>query len=196
MKKNGVKSFIATNPCGNERLDPIILTRNWLVSVVVDLNLCPFARKPLQEDRVQFTTSHAQDMEDSLLALIEACKQLDQDDDIETILLIYPDHWHDFHQYLDLVAMAENILIDQDYEGIYQVASFHPDYCFNDTDFDDASNYTNRSPYPMLHLIREHSLEQAIANHPDPESIPERNIELTRSMGVEKMRALLAECKR
>ncbi|NOX07922.1 MAG: DUF1415 domain-containing protein [Gammaproteobacteria bacterium] len=177
------------------RPDPIILTRNWLVSVVVGLDLCPFARKPLQEDRVQFQLSHAQDMEESLLALIEACKQLDQDDTIETILLIYPDHWQDFYHYLDLVEMADSILVDQGYEGTYQVASFHPDYCFNDADFDDASNYTNRSPYPMLHLIREQSLEQAIAHHPDPESIPDRNIELTRSMGCEKMQALLAACK-
>jgi hypothetical protein len=82
----------------------------------------------------------------------------------------------------------------QGYEGIYQLASFHPQYCFAEADSQDAANYTNRSPYPMLHLIRERSIESALQHFPHPESIPERNIQLTRQLGLAKMQALLAAC--
>jgi hypothetical protein len=95
---------------------------------------------------------------------------------------------------LDLVAIAEDVLIDQDYEGVYQLASFHPDYCFADSKPDDAANYTNRSPYPMLHIIREASIEKALTKYPNPEQIPERNMQLTRKLGLEKLQTLLATC--
>ena len=86
------------------------------------------------------------------------------------------------------------MLIEQDYEGIYQLASFHPEYCFAGEDETDAANYTNRSPYPMLHLIREASLEKALQNYPDAELIPERNIALARSKGLAEMKHLLERC--
>ena len=86
------------------------------------------------------------------------------------------------------------MLIEQGYEGVYQLASFHPDYCFDGAKRNDAANYTNRSPYPMLHLLRETSLEQAIRSYPHPENIPQRNIELTQELGLAKMQVLLAAC--
>jgi hypothetical protein len=128
--------------------------------------------------------------------LIQACEQLDADAETETTLLILPTGWDDFDDYLDLLAIAEQLLIEQHYEGIYQLASFHPDYRF-ETDLageEDPANYTNRSPYPMLHIIRETSIDRAVANHPDPDNIPVRNITLTRELGLEKLRALLANC--
>jgi len=108
--------------------------------------------------------------------------------------LIYAGAFADFDDYLDFLGLAEALLSDQGYEGIYQLASFHPDYSFEEAALDDAANYTNRSPYPMLHLLRESSLEQAIAHYPDPENIPERNIALTRELGLTKMKTLLAAC--
>jgi hypothetical protein len=109
----------------------------------------------------------------------------------ETTLLILPEGCTQFNDFLDLTAMAEQLLIDQGYEGVYQLASFHPDYCFAGEDENDPANYTNRSPYPMLHIIREASIEQALKTYPNPELIPERNIELTRKLGLEKIQALL-----
>ena len=90
-----------------------------------------------------------------------------------------------------LIATAAKLFVDQGYEGVYQLASFHPDYCFAGEDENDPANYTNRSPYPMLHIIREASIEQALKSYPNPELIPERNIELTRKLGLEKIRTLL-----
>jgi hypothetical protein len=96
-----------------------------------------------------------------------------------------------------MLAMAEQLLLLQGYEGVYQLASFHPDYRFEDNGSDteiDPANYTNRSPYPMLHIIREESLERALSHYPDPENIPVRNIKLTREMRLNNLQKLLAAC--
>ena len=100
----------------------------------------------------------------------------------------------DFSDYNQFLDYAEALLIDLKLEGIYQIASFHPDYQFAETESDDVENYTNRSPYPILHLIREQSLEQAVANYPNPEQIPERNIAFLQELGIEKIKALLQNC--
>ena len=108
--------------------------------------------------------------------------------------LLYAHAFSDFNDYLDFFYMAECLLADEGYEGMYQLASFHPDYCFNDAPADDPANYTNRSPYPMVHILREHSLTKAIDQHPNAEEIPERNIALTRQLGLEAMQQLLDSC--
>ncbi|MDH5711889.1 MAG: DUF1415 domain-containing protein, partial [Gammaproteobacteria bacterium] len=115
-------------------------------------------------------------------------------DATETTLLVFAEGFKDFGDYLDLVELAQDLLADQGYEGIYQIASFHPDYCFADAELDDAANYTNRSPYPMLHLIREASMEKALAHYPEPEKIPERNVEYARELGLEEMQRQLEAC--
>ena len=120
--------------------------------------------------------------------------RLDKDDQIETSLLAYPDAFYDFETYLGLVELAEDLLIEQGYEGVYQLASFHPDYRFAETAEDDPANYTNRSPYPMLHLLRESAVEKALENYSQPERIPQRNIETARTMGLEKMQQMLGAC--
>ncbi|MBV1875114.1 MAG: DUF1415 domain-containing protein, partial [Cycloclasticus sp.] len=97
--------------------------------------------------------------------------------------------------YLDFAAVADALLIDEGYEGIFQLATFHPDYCFDGQKQDDASNYTNRSPYPILHLIREASIETALKNVASPDKIPSRNIEFAREKGLDEMQALLKSCK-
>ena len=171
-------------------------TLAWLKSVIVEYSICPFAKRELDRGSIYFSVNHDTLIEPCLLHLIYVCDRLYTEPGIETTLLIYADMFTKFDDYLDFLEIAESLLIEQGYEGTYQLASFHPEYCFQGGDSDDAANYTNRSPYPMLHLLRETSLEQAIANHPDPENIPQHNIELTRKLGLAKMQALLAECTR
>ncbi len=112
---------------------------------------------------------------------------------IETSLLIFPNAFPKFNDYLDAVAVAESILKKAGYEGIYQVASFHPLYRFANTASDDPANYTNRSVYPMLHLLREARLEEALLHFPDADKIPEKNIKFAREKGLAYMKTL-SEC--
>lgn len=172
-------------------------TQNWLTSFVIAYNICPFAHREQQRGSIRYQATTNPSPETALETLIQACEYLDTHPETATTLLIFANAFADFDDYLDLVAIAEQLLIDQGYEGIYQLASFHPDYCFaeeDDTPDQEPSNYTNRSPYPMLHIIREADLEQAVAHYPDPEMIPERNIQLTRKLGLKKLQALLAAC--
>jgi hypothetical protein len=168
-------------------------TRQWIESVVVGLNFCPFAKRELRRNAVRFTVGSNGDMADALQQLVDECGHLDAHPETETTLLILPEGFADFMDYLDLAGLAEDLLAEQGYEGVYQVASFHPDYCFADAKQDDAANYTNRSPYPMLHLLREASLDTAIDNHPDIDSIPENNMKKARSLGAGYFRGLLGE---
>ena len=108
----------------------------------------------------------------------------------ETTLLIFPNLFADFFDYLDYVELAENLLEMEFYEGVYQLATFHPEYIFADAASDDVSNYTNRSPYPMIHILRESSLDNAIAFYGNTEDIPEKNIQLMRQLGLEKIKQL------
>lgn len=167
-------------------------TQNWLQDFVIGYSICPFAKRELERSSIRFSVNRDADIEHCLQHLIQECDRLDTDPGIETTLLIYPDAFADFDNYLDFLEIAEALLAEQGYEGIYQLASFHPGYIFQGCEPDDPANYTNRSPYPMLHLLRESSIEQAIAAYPNPENIPERNVELTRKLGLAKMQALLA----
>jgi hypothetical protein len=169
-------------------------TRTWLESVIVSFNICPFAKRELDRGSVNFQIEYSIDLEQCLLNLIIECEKLDQQPEIETSLLIYANAYNAFDDYLDFLGLAEALLVDQGYEGIYQLASFHPNYCFEDAMQDDPANYTNRAPYPMLHLLRESSIEQALTHHSDPENIPQRNIALLRELGLAKMKALLTAC--
>lgn len=172
----------------------IAVTQAWLSSFVVAYNICPFARREQERNSIRYQVVPGNSFENSLEAVIAECLRLDSEPSTETTLLIFADDFADFDDFLDLLAMAEQLVIDQGYEGVYQLASFHPDYHFEDSDESDPSNYTNRSPFPMLHLIREDSIEKAVASHPDPAGIPERNIALTRQLGLEKLRAILSAC--
>ena len=169
-------------------------TRAWVESVIVKLNLCPFAGREVARNSIHYRVIRGDDLGSCLHALIEACVHLDQNTDIETSLLIFAEGFRDFYDFLDLEEIANTLMVDQGYEGVYQLASFHPAYCFADQDTDDPANYTNRSPYPMLHLLREASIEHVLEKTSEPELIPQRNIDLTRARGLEAMRALLAAC--
>lgn len=169
-------------------------SRNWLENVVIAHNFCPFAKREFVNNRIHFEVIPYKNIEDCLEALIVACEQLDADKNIETSLLILPNGFNDFEQYLDLLDYADRLLEAQGYEGTYQVASFHPDYCFDDATPDDPANYTNRSPYPMLHLLREASIEKALEHVDDPEAIPETNIKTAERLGIEILKQQLENC--
>lgn len=169
-------------------------TKNWLETVVIAHNICPFAKREMDRKSIHFALENSTDIETCLENLIDECARLDENEKIETTLLIYANAFADFDDYLDFVDVAQALLEAEDYEGIYQLASFHPRYCFDGSTENDAANYTNRSPYPMLHLLRENSLEEALDSYQHPEMIPENNIKLTRELGLDKMKATLAAC--
>ena len=170
--------------------------RRWVESVVIDLNLCPFARRELVNGRVRFVVSQA-DTEALLLQDLQSeLALLDLNSSVETTLLIHPHVLNDFHEYNAFFTRANRLLSRLKYIGIYQLASFHPDYEFAQSNVDDPENYTNRSPYPLLHLLREASLEQAIAKHADVHGIPARNMDLMRKLGSGHLQQLFAGLKR
>ena len=168
--------------------------RQWVETFVVGMNLCPFAKRELVKNRVRFVTTAATTAEQLLQVLQTELELLNADPSVETTLLIHPAVLQDFYDFNDFLGCADSLLVDMELEGIYQVASFHPDYQFGGTRSGDAENYTNRAPYPVLHLLREESLERVIADYPDVDDIPERNIELMNSLGQDKLQALLKSC--
>ena len=176
-----------------EHTAPIAKVRRWLQEVVIGYNFCPFAQREFDGGRVRYCVFEGRKTKAAVAALLDELHFLDQHDDIETTLLILADGWRDFYDYLSLLDTAQQALEDAAYEGVYQLASFHPDYMFDGEDADDAANYTNRSPLPVLHLLRESSIERAIASDPNVEQIPAHNQQLTRSKGVDFWRALLAK---
>lgn len=180
-----------------QELDPAAITYSvsrWVETVVVELNLCPFAKRELMKNRVRFTVSDAETEEQLLVVLQQELELLGSDPSIETTLLIHPNALQNFYDYNQFLDNADRLLVEMKLDGVYQIASFHPEYRFAGTAPDDAENYTNRSPYPMLHIIREESLEQAIADYPNIDQVPARNVELMKRLGVEKLRNLLAAC--
>ena len=169
-------------------------TENWVKSVIIECYFCPFAKREMDRGSIRYSVIQDETLEACLHSIINECIFLDSNDATETALLILSSAFARFDDYLQLVAIAEDLLVEQDYKGIYQLASFHPDYVFADSDKNDAANYTNRSPYPMLHIIRETSIENALQHYPDPERIPERNVEHARSLGLETMKEKLGAC--
>ena len=165
--------------------------RYWVETLVVGLNLCPFAQRELVANRVNFRVSEATDELQLLADLEDELNRLVADDAIETSLLIHPQVLTDFYDYNQFLDAVDHLLLEMGLEGVFQVASFHPNYQFADTAAEDVENYTNRSPFPVLHLLRERSVERAIAHYPDAEKVPAKNIELLRNLGVEQILALL-----
>ena len=167
-----------------------VATENWVKQVIMKFNLCPFARREVERASIRYAVVEEHKPKAVLLALLAECALLDEQPAIETTLVILPRGFEGFYAYLDLVDLAEEMLLEQGYEGKYQLASFHPDYCFEGEPQDDAANYTNRSPYPTLHLIREASIDRAVAVFPEAETIFERNIEVLEGLGLDGWKAL------
>lgn len=173
----------------------ITATKAWLEEIIVGLNFCPFAKKEMVNNAIYYYQSAQNKIATALLEIIEQCHFLRNNPKIETSLLIYDRGFKNFNQYIDLVDYANDLLVEQGFEGEFQLASFHPEYCFADANFDDAANFTNRSPYPMLHLIREKSMEKVLSTYKNPEQIPDNNIALARSKGKDYFLQRLAKIK-
>ena len=160
-------------------------TKNWIRDVVIGLNFCPFAPKPFKDELILYKVDDTSDPAIALESFIITCRFLEDNPAMETALLIFSKGFFDFQEYLNLTDLAEKLLKAQGFEGVYQVASFHPDYIFAGSDENDPANYTNRSPYPMLHLLREDLLEIAIDKHINVDDIPNQNIAKAKSLGLE-----------
>jgi len=166
-------------------------TLNWIRSFIIAYNICPFAKQVVENGTLNIEVIDAEDTAAMLEAVMIAVRQLDEHPHLETTLLVLPAITGDFYDYLDLAELADTLLFEHDYEGVYQLATFHPQYCFAGVLADDVTNFTNRSPYPMLHILREDSVEKAIAYHGNTEDIPDDNIATMRQLGMEKMKKLL-----
>lgn len=160
-------------------------TRKWLEKAVIGLNLCPFAKGVHVKNQIRYMVSPAKDAEALHRDLVVELTRLRDSsaEEIDTTLLIHPWVLTDFLEYNDFLDIAEQTLAQMGLEGELQIASFHPEYQFSDTRPDDIDNYTNRSPYPTLHLLRETSIDRAVASFPQASEIYERNIETMHRLG-------------
>lgn len=166
-------------------------TKRWVNDVVIALNLCPFASRVVSENRIDYIVVRGDSLEQHLHQLADCFARLDETSDIETSLIIFPQSYSNFDDYLELLELANRLVEELGYAGIYQLASFHPQYLFAGSTEDDASNYTNRSPYPMLHLLRESSIEKAVASYKNVEVIPNNNIKKLQQLGYTVMQQML-----
>ena len=167
-------------------------TRLWLEKAVIGLNLCPFAKAVYVKNQVRLVVSHARHADD---LLEELDRELDllvstPAEEIDTTLLIHPTLFDDFLDFNDFLEIAEGVLDEHELEGVVQLASFHPKFQFEGTEPDDISNYTNRAPFAMLHLLREESMERAVQSFPRAEAIFEENIKTLEKLGHPGWQAL------
>lgn len=169
-------------------------TKQWITKVVIGCNFCPFAAKEIKQNTVHYCVAENATLTNVLQQLITECIRLDETPTIETTFIILPDSFKEFGDYLNLITAAEKLLKKQGYEGIYQLASFHPLYQFAGAAENDAENFTNRSIYPMLHLLREESIEKALKYFPDADNIYKRNINFAKTKGHAYMKLLRDSC--
>jgi len=167
--------------------------RYWVDDVVIHHNFCPFARFVRHPETIHYQVCPAADVADIMLALHQACIQLDKNAEISTTLLMVPS-LDRFDDYLDALSLAQAMIAQWNYEGIYQLASFHPQYEFEGEETASPSHYTNRAPYPTFHLIREADITRAMEGYSDPDAIFEANIERTEALGCSHLQAQLSAC--
>ncbi|SMG01954.1 hypothetical protein BSIN_4712 [Burkholderia singularis] len=175
--------------------DILAATRHWLTRAVIGLNLCPFAKSVHVKQQIRYAVSHAASLEAALADLESELRLLEavDPDEIDTTLVIFPDTFDDFVDYNDALGFADRLLRQLRLDGTLQIASFHPRYQFEGTEPDDIENYTNRSPYPILHLLREASIERAVDAFADAAVIYERNQATLRRLGHAGWREWIAQ---
>lgn len=173
-------------------------TRAWVDRAVIGLNLCPFAKAVQVKGQVRYAVCASAEPKELLSALIDELHALANcaPNETDTTLLIHPAALTDFLDFNDFLGLVDDTLDDLGYAGTLQVASFHPQFQFADTHVHDVSNATNRSPYPTLHILREASIDRAVAAFPDPEAIFEANIQTLENLGAEGWADLQAQCRR
>ena len=172
----------------------IITTQRWIQSFVVELNLCPFAQHVTARDVIRYTVCAKESLQDILHALHEEMDWLDSDPETETSFLILTSGMKDFSDFNDCLAMAQELLVMMNWVGRYQLVGFHPHHQFDGADPDDAENYTNRSPYPMVHILRESSVTQAVDATANIALIPKRNTDTLNQLGVEVLIKRWQDC--
>jgi hypothetical protein len=175
----------------NDTLNEVSATKQWLEEVIIGLNFCPFAKKEFVNNTIHYHSSNTNQVKLALHELIEQCRYLQAHGEIETTLIIYNEGFRSFDRYLDLVDYGNDLLVDSGFEGVFQLASMHPEYCFDGEDYDGSSNYTNRSPYPIIHIIREASMARVLSVYNEPEKIPENNIILANEKGANFFQEIL-----
>lgn len=175
-------------------MSAISVTQHWLEHAVIGLNLCPFAKAVQVKQQIRWVESTARDAQSLLDDLVHELQFLAAADPeaVDTTLLIHPQALTDFLDYNDFLDIADAAVQELGLDGVLQVASFHPDYQFEGTSPGDVENLSNRSPYPMLHLLREDSIARAVAAYPDAAAIYERNIETLRQLGAHGWRLLMS----
>lgn len=166
----------------------------WIHKVVVGCNFCPFAARALLEDGVHYQVEASTHTTLCLDAVLKEIVRLEKDPHIETSFLIFANAFPQFEDYLEMASIAEHLLKKKGYEGVYQLASFHPLYRFASSVKNDAADYTNRSIYPMLQFLRETSIDKALLHYKNPENIPERNVDFARKKGLIFMKLLRESC--
>ncbi len=173
-------------------------TRAWVDRAVIGLNLCPFAKAAQVKNKIRYVISEARDADALLTDLCEELHVLAEaaPEQVETTLLIHPYVLTDFLDYNDFLDVVDAALEELEYDGVIQVASFHPQYQFADTDADDVTNATNRSPYPTLHLLREDSIDKAVEAFPEADKIFDTNMHTLKKLGVDGWAALQKQCKK
>lgn len=164
----------------------VALTQAWVAEAVIGLNLCPFAKSVYVKEQIRYVVSHADDEAGLAQQLLEELQHLQAADPelLDTTLLVHPRVLQDFYDYNNFLDVADQVLEDAELDGVIQIASFHPQYQFADALPDDIDNYTNRSPFPVLHLLRESSIDRAVAAFPEASAIFERNIATMRDLGL------------
>lgn len=160
-------------------------TKEWLEKAVIGLNLCPFAKPVYTQNLIRYEVSSAKTGGELLSALGSELSLLARTPatEIETTLLIHPEVLNDFLDYNDFLSLAESLLVEMKLEGVIQIASFHPQFQFAGTEINDITNFTNRSPYPSLHLLQEESVSRAVDSSVDVDSIPDKNIQTMNLLG-------------
>ncbi|NVK41243.1 MAG: DUF1415 domain-containing protein [Oceanospirillaceae bacterium] len=163
----------------------LALMRRWVEVMVVGENLCPFAAPDVRHERVRYAISDAREPEALVPEFLEELALIQQtpESEIATTLLVVPHMLSDFDDYLDMLALCEELVEEVGLEGLFQLASFHPGYLFDGVAADDLGHWTNRAPFPVFHLIREGQMSRVLMHYPDPDAIPERNIAHLRALG-------------
>jgi uncharacterized protein len=172
----------------------IVQTKKWIVDVVIGCNFCPFAAREIKRNSIHFEVIENATKTTVAEKLLATFIAMDSDNNMETAFMILPQNFDSFAAYLKLINASEALLKKSGYEGVYQVASFHPAYVFAGASLNDPANYTNRSPYPMIHILREESVSRAVDSYPDTNMIPQKNIAFANGKGLAYMQALRDAC--
>ena len=171
-----------------------VSTHRWLTDIVIGLGFCPFAAGVMGRPGAVAVEVVAGGTEQRLQWLLDSLHKLRLPTRTETVLMVMPEGLEDFETFLDFADLAEGVLELHGFSGEFQLATFHPEYLFADSEQNDAANYTNRSPYPTLHILREEQLGELLENFAEPQSIPERNIEYARDIGSKALAEHLENC--